>query len=63
MFRVDALTHHVALNPVSHCNAHYAYTTPHEHWIAKFGLTKILVTDNGTDLKIMKSLHYALIQY
>ena len=41
----------VALNPVPHCNAYYAYTTLYEHWIAKFGLTEILVTDNGKEFK------------
>ena len=45
---VDAFTHYVALNPVPHCNAYYAYTTLYEHWIAKSGLPEILVTDNGT---------------
>ena len=49
MVKVDAFTHYVALNPVPHCNAYYAYTTLHEHWIAKFGLPEILVTDNGTE--------------
>ena len=34
MVIVDAFTHYVALNPVPHCNAYYAYTTLHEHWIA-----------------------------
>ena len=43
------ITHYVALNPVPHCNAYYAYTTLYEHWIAKFGLPEILVTDNGTE--------------
>ena len=41
--------HYVALNPGPHCNAYYAYTTLYEHWIAKFGLPEILVTDNGTE--------------
>ena len=45
---VDAFTHYVALNPVHHCNDYYAYTTLYEHWVAKFGLPEILVTDNGT---------------
>ena len=44
-----AFTHYVALNPVPHCNAYYAYTTLYEHWIAKFRLPEILVTDNGTE--------------
>ena len=47
MVIVDAFTHYVALNPVPHCNAYYAYTTLYEHWIAIFGLLEILVTDNG----------------
>ena len=49
MFIVDAFTHYVALNPVPQCNAYFAYTTPFEHWIAKFALPEILVTDNGTE--------------
>ena len=48
MVIVDKHTHCVALNPEPHCNAYYAYTTLFEHWIAKFGLPEILVTDNGT---------------
>ena len=40
---------HVALDPVAHFNAYYAYTTLYEHWRAKFGLPEILVTDNGTE--------------
>ena len=49
MVIVDAFTLYVALNPVAHCNAYYAYTTLYEHWIAKFGLPEVLVTDNGTE--------------
>ena len=49
MVIVDAFTHYVALNPVLYCNAFNAYTTLYEHWKAKFGLPKILVTDNGTN--------------
>ena len=45
MVIVDAFTHYVALNPVTQCNAYYAYTTLYKHWIAKFGLPEILVTD------------------
>ena len=51
MVIVDAFTHYVALIPVPHGNAYYAYTTLYEHWIAKFGLPEILKTDNGTELK------------
>ena len=46
---MDSFTHYVALNPVPHCNPYYACTTIYEHWIAKFGLPEILVTDNGTE--------------
>ena len=60
MVIVDAFTHYVALNPVPHCNAYYAYTTLYEHWIAKFGLPEILVTDNGTEFIIMKLSHYVI---
>ena len=49
MVTVDASTHYVALNPVTHCNAYHAYTTLYEHWIAKFGLAETLVTDNGAE--------------
>ena len=49
MVIVNAFTYYVALNPVTHCNACYAYTKLYEHWIAKFGLPEILVTDNGTE--------------
>ena len=49
MVNVDAFTHYVALILVAHCNAYYAYTTLYEHWIAKFGLPEIIVTDNGTE--------------
>ena len=60
MVIVDGFTHYVALNPVPHCNAYYAYTTLYEHWIAKFGLPEILVTDKGTDIinnEIIKLCH------
>ena len=49
MVIVDAFTHYVALNPVPHCNAYYAYTTLYEHWISKIGLPEFLVADNGTE--------------
>ena len=49
MVRVDAFTHYVALNPVPHCDSYYASTTLSKHWIANFGLSQILVTDNGIE--------------
>ena len=42
MIIADAFTHYVALNPIPHCNAYYAYTTLYDHWIAKFGLLALL---------------------
>ena len=51
MVKVDAFKHYVALNPLPHCIAYYAYTTFYPHWIAKFGLPEILVTDIGTEFK------------
>ena len=49
MVILDALYHYVKLNPIPHFNAYYANTTLDEHWIARFGLPKIHVTDNGTE--------------
>ena len=49
MVIVDAFTHHVAISRLPHCNVYYAYTTLYEHWIEKFGLLKVLVTDKGND--------------
>ena len=46
---VDSFTHYEALISVPYCNAYNAYTTLYEHWIAKFGLSEILVTDKGTE--------------
>ena len=50
MVKIHALTHYVALNPVPRCNAYHAYAILYDHWIAKFGLPEILVTDNGTEI-------------
>ena len=55
MVTVHAFSHYLALNHAPHCNEYYAYSTLYEHWIAKFGLPEILVTDNRTELKSMKS--------
>ena len=52
MVIVDAFTHYVALNPVPHCNAYYAYTKLYEHGIANFVLPEIIVTDNGTEFHV-----------
>ena len=66
MVVVEACTHYVALNPVPHCNAYYAYTTLYEHWIAKFGLPEKLVTDNGTEFinnEIITLCHFYNIEH
>ena len=57
---------YVTLNPSPHCNAHYAYTTLYEHWIAKFGLPETLVTENGTEFinnKIITLCHLYNIKH
>ena len=46
---VDVFTHYIALHPVPHCNAYYAFSTLNEHWTAKSGLPEILVQDNGPE--------------
>ena len=56
MFIVDVYTHYVALNPVSLCNACYAYTTLYEQLIANFEITEILVTDKGTEFFYKESI-------
>ena len=61
MVIVDASTQYVALNPVPHCNAYYAYTTLYEHWIAKLGLPEILVTDNGTEFNNIEIITLCLL--
>ena len=58
MVIVDAFTHYVALNPEPHCNAFCAYTTIYEHWLAKFGLPEILVTDNALNSLTTKLSRY-----
>ena len=66
MVMVYAFTHHVALNPVPHCNVYYAYTTLYEHSIAKFGLPEFLVADNGTEIKnneIITQCHSYIIKH
>ena len=50
MVIVDTFTRYVALNTVAYCAAFYAYTTLHELWLARLGLPKVLVTENGVEL-------------
>ena len=52
MVMVDIFTRYLALNPVTQCKAHYAYTRLYEHKIANFGLPEIFVTDSGTEFII-----------
>ena len=47
MVIVGASAHYIALNPLSHCNAYYIFTTLYKHWISKTG--EVLVTENGTE--------------
>ena len=49
MVIVDAFINDVTLNAAPHRNAYYVYTTLYKPWLAKLGLPKILVTDNGTE--------------
>ena len=61
MIIVDAFTHYVALNPVLHCNAHYAYTTLYKHWIAKCRLPENLDIYNSmefTNIEIITSMSF-----
>ena len=63
MVIVDAFKHYIALNPVPHC---YAYTTPYEHCIAKFGSLEKLVTDSGTEFnnnEIITLCHLSIIKH
>ena len=46
---VDAFTHFVVLHPSPKIDAHNALTVLFDHWITKFGISDILVTDNGNE--------------
>ena len=46
---VDAFTHFVVLHPSPKNDAHNALNTLFDHWITKFGIPDILVTDNGNE--------------
>ena len=59
MVIVDAFTNYVALNPVPHCNAYYAYTTLYEHSIAKFGLPNHAPWTNG----LVEGMNRSLQEY
>ena len=46
---VDAFTHYVVLHPSPKNDATDANTVLFDHWIVKFGIPDILVTDNGNE--------------
>ena len=46
---VDAFTHYVVLHPSPKNDANNALTVLFDHWIVKFGIPDILVTDNGNE--------------
>ena len=48
-FIVDAFTHYVVLHPSPKNDATHALTVLFDHWIVKFGIPDILVTDNGNE--------------
>ena len=48
-FIVDAFIHFVVLHPSPKNDAHNALNVLFDHWITKFGIPDILVTDNGNE--------------
>ena len=46
---VDAFTHYVVLHPSPENDAANAFTEIFDHWIVKFGISDILVTDVGNE--------------
>ena len=46
---VGAFTHYVVLHPSPKNDANHALTLLFDHWIVKFGIPDILVTDNGNE--------------
>ena len=61
MVIVDAFANYVALSPVPHWKAYYAYSTLYDHWRAKLGLPENLATDNGTEFinhQVITIRHY-----
>ena len=46
---VDAFTHFVVLHPSPKNDANNALSVLFDHWISKFGIPNILVTDNGNE--------------
>ena len=55
---LNAFEQKLALNPASHSNAYYAYTSLHEHWVSKLGLSETFVTDNGTEFIKNESINF-----
>ena len=46
---MDAFSRHVVLHPSTKNDATNALTVLFDHWIVKFGIPDILVTDNGNE--------------
>ena len=46
---VDAFTHFVVLHPSPKNDANHALSVLFDHWITKFGIADIMVTDNGNE--------------
>ena len=46
---VDAFTHYIVLHPSHKNDVTHALTVLFDHWIVKFGIPDILVTDNGNE--------------
>ena len=47
--KIDALGHFVVTVPIKSNNAKTAVKSPLHHWIIKFGPSKYLVTDRGSE--------------
>ena len=46
---VDAFTHYVVLHPSPKNDATHALIVLFDHWIVKYGILDILLTDNGNE--------------
>ena len=60
---VDAFTHHVVLQPSTTNDATHALTVLFDHWLVKFGIPDILVTDNGNEYISGEFTHFCRIYY
>ena len=55
---VDAFTHYVVHRPSLQNDATNALTALFDHWIVKFGIPDILVTDNGNEYSNGEFAHF-----